>query len=457
MKDLEISKALKTDIETNQNQLKNAICNHQIIVKKLKDDPENVDVQKELNKAEENIVFIGLEQKTLLERLREEYKTHQKSLKTSVVKNGIEERRNNLSNALNRARKQNITITRSASATSVSDDSNDHFTIDLSPEKVLPLNPQDVTQAEFLNYFMLSTHEVYKEMQNKRAERKRRSTANPHFLYGSRGWDFLSNNKRKRNAYLVSAVSPPHTRQSSKKRNEKTSPPSSSAKQNNAREKEKQQQLPLPLPPHLAPKPEPEPVPDGDAEAKPVFAPFPAIPNLPSGLIIERVSPSSSSPEYKTCVKCKQPGALKVCEVCSCSFHVSCHNRPLTQAPRQCPKCIDSGALVGLKSETRTVGSLNVPSGMTVSCISPSEVTEKVDLRNELVAKNDSLNAELTLLQDKHSQLTISLKSQKSHQEELLTNQKTTEEKIQQIFSFINAIKKPAEPAKPTVPAEKNE
>ena len=54
---------------------------------------------------------------------------------------------------------------------------------------------------------------------------------------------------------------------------------------------------------------------------------------------------------------------------------------------------------------------------------------------------NKTLSAELTQLQDRHSQLTISLKNQKSQQEELLTTQQTTEEKIKQILTFINNVK----------------
>lgn len=55
------------------------------------------------------------------------------------------------------------------------------------------------------------------------------------------------------------------------------------------------------------------------------------------------------------------PGALTVCETCNGCFHVSCHNRPLVQQPRQCPKCLgkrDNGS--------RDVGSLSVPPSMTV-------------------------------------------------------------------------------------------
>ncbi|CAG9826206.1 unnamed protein product [Diabrotica balteata] len=262
MNGMEVSKELKCDIESNQTQLKTAICNHQNILARLKADPDDVSLQKSLNKAEAEIIVIGLEQKNLLERLREEYKAYQKSVNTNLIKNGLEERRFNLTNALNRARKQTI------------------------------------------------------------------------------------------------------------------------------------------------------------------------------GLSIERVSPTGSlSPDNKTCVTCKQSGALTLCEVCGNSFHISCHNRPLTHTPRQCPKCI--------VKETRTVGSLNVPSYMTVSCFTPAQMSEKLDQKKQLEEIKQSLAAELTQLQDRHSQLTISLKDQKNQQDQLLMTQHSTQDKIKQILSFIEKVKNP--------------
>ncbi|XP_072377008.1 PHD finger protein 21A-like isoform X1 [Diabrotica undecimpunctata] len=425
MNGMEVSKELKCDIESNQTQLKTAICNHQNILARLKADPDDVTLQKSLNKAEAEIIVIGLEQKNLLERLREEYKAYQKSVNTNLIKNGLEERRFNLTNALNRARKQTIVL-RSASATSFSDDSLEHLSPHSSPEHgaLNPVEPQDITQIEFLNYFSLATHEAYKEMQNKRAERKRRSTANPHFLYGNKGWDFLTNNKRKRNAFLMSPVSPPHTRQSIKRKQERISPPlpntTSVISSTPSKSPVKSEQ-------------------NGNASStltNSQFNSFPIIPNLPSGLSIERVSPTGSlSPDNKTCVTCKQSGALTLCEVCGNSFHISCHNRPLTHTPRQCPKCI--------VKETRTVGSLNVPSYMTVSCFTPAQMSEKLDQKKQLEEIKQSLAAELTQLQDRHSQLTISLKDQKTQQDQLLMTQHSTQDKIKQILSFIEKVKNP--------------
>ncbi|XP_060530134.1 PHD finger protein 21A-like isoform X2 [Cylas formicarius] len=366
--------------------------------------------------------------KSLLKRLREEYNAHQKSLKNSIAKTALEERRFNLSSALSRARKQHITVTRSSSANSISDESEGKQSIHSSPEHQLnPVRPHDISQAKFLNYFSLATHEVFREMQNKRAERKRRSTANPHFLYGNKGWDFFGpTTKRKRSAFLTQPISPPNTRQATRKRQERVSPTVGS-KLPSTNDDQKGTDKFCVNGGCIS-----SPVPFGsNVDLKSVNS-FP-IPNLPSGLIIERVSPCSNSPDSKSCIICKQPGALTICERCSNGFHVSCHNRPLTQTPRQCPKCI-------LK-EKRTIGALNVPSGMSVSYVPSTEYTEKLNLKKELEEKRQHLSAELTQLQNRHSQLTISLRNQQSEQEKLLMNQQSTEAKVSQILQFIDKIK----------------
>lgn len=47
-------------------------------------------------------------QKGIIERLRQELKEYQKTVKTTVVKSGIEEKRLNFANVLSRNRKQNM-------------------------------------------------------------------------------------------------------------------------------------------------------------------------------------------------------------------------------------------------------------------------------------------------------------------------------------------------------------
>ncbi|KAK9870302.1 hypothetical protein WA026_006388 [Henosepilachna vigintioctopunctata] len=329
MKDIEISKDLKDDLEKNQTLLKNAIRNHQITFAKLEHDPDNVNLHKELRKAEAEVLLIGLDQKLILEKLRAEFKAHNKSVSANTCKNGVEERKQNLTASLVRTRKQNIVLKPSPQA-SFSEESNEESSGYSSPDRCLPINPHDVSQSKFLSYFGLATHETYKEMQNKRVERKRRSTANPHFLYGNKGWDFLP--KRKRNNYLASSFSPPNTRQAVKKRNERASP------------------LPISE--------------NGNIEHRSSAATsLPSIPHLPSGLTIERVSPSSS-PELSSCTMCKQSnGNLLVCEICQNGFHVNCHNRPLPQTPRRCPRCFSKepvGLLMPAQLPTSQISEFNI-------------------------------------------------------------------------------------------------
>lgn len=91
----------------------------------------------------------------------------------------------------------------SVSSASTSEDSLDIPSAPPSPNP--PLFPHELTQIDFLGRVGLCTHDVFKELQNKRVERKRRSTANPHFLYGNTKckWDqaVSINNKQINIAY----------------------------------------------------------------------------------------------------------------------------------------------------------------------------------------------------------------------------------------------------------------
>ncbi|KAF2883171.1 hypothetical protein ILUMI_23007 [Ignelater luminosus] len=398
---MRISDDLKNLIETQQIKLEREIHEHHILFLKFQEDPTNLEVEKNLRDIQNVIHSIGIQQKLLIERIRNELKEFEKKLHSNGIKNAQHERTSDINNIINRSRKQNI-ISRCAS-----DESLDIPSGSTSPEP--PFNPvklDDLSQSQFLKYFGLVTHDVHDEMQKKRVERKRRSTANPQFFYGSRGWDYP---KRKRGVYLMSNLSPPNTRQSAKNRakaERAATPPSK----------------------------------DNSRATSPVDPTRLPIPNLPVGLTIERVNPNRASPDTKVCVVCRLPGGtLTVCESCMNGFHVGCHNRPLVQPPRKCPKCLAN-------KDVRTVGALTVPSGMSVSYVS-TDVTEKLQEKQKLLDENKTLTAELTELQDRHSQLTISLKDQKTAQEELLVNQRSTEDKIKDILSFINSMKSTICPA----------
>ncbi|XP_030767786.1 PHD finger protein 21A [Sitophilus oryzae] len=419
MNGLEITKELKNDIEINQIQLQNAIRNHQELIVKLKDCSDKNEIIQKIKTVEEDIIQIGFEQKKLLDRLREEYKAYQKSLKQNTIKSAIEEKRFILTSALNRARKQHfLPRNHSSPLNSFSDDSDQRKSPQFGSE-IRPVDPHELSQSSFLGYFRLATHEVYREMQKKRAERKRRSTANPQFLYGNKGWDFLGPPaKKKRSHFLAHPPSPPNTRgrkRQEMQRSKSKSPPSSFSNNSVAIERFTNGNQP--------------------SQKSDIKSAFPSIPNLPSGLIIERVSPGRSSPDTKQCIMCKQPGALSICEQCTNGFHISCHNRPFAKTPRECPKC--------LSKETRRSGSAyhNPSSGPSFMRQRSVDLTEKINLKHELEEQHQNLVAELTQLQNRHSELTISLKNQESEQDDIILNHNVTKTKVNQILKFIEIVK----------------
>lgn len=435
---MEVSKELRADIERNQTKLKNAIRNHQLLLFKLNSDRDNEAVKGELKAAQADIISIGLDQKELIARVRKELKIYEKDTKAAIKKEILDERKSNLVSLINKSRKQNLT-NRSASISSSISNSDESLQDAHSspPSPAPPLFPHELTQIDFLARMGLCTHDVFKELQNKRVERKRRSTANPQFLYGNR-WDY--NTKRRKNAYLIS-MSPPNTRQAMKNKlkeqqqqeKQRVSPPLSSQSQRS--DSRSSSPLSNSNATQAAKKQASNGVPIGLN-----------IPNLPSGLTIERINGNKQSAENKVCLVCRAPGALTICDSCGGSFHVRCHNRPLVSPPRQCPKCLgrkDSSA-------TRDVGSLSVPPSMTVlTSYVPAEVKEKEQEKRSLLEKNLNLRTELSSLEERAEQLTVSLQDQRGVQTDMLDKQKKTQQNIQRLLDFISTMqgKPPPHPA----------
>lgn len=129
---------------------------------------------------------------------------------------------------------------------------------------------------------------------------------------------------------------------------------------------------------------------------------------------------------------------LLACEVCGCAFHVTCHNRPLSQTPRHCPKCLKS--ILAHEAEV---------SGKIVCCdyefksIAILFLLEKLLLRSQLEEKNKELTEELTKLQDQHSELEESLKIEDVAKKEMFAAQKTVETKIDTLIAFIKTFQEP--------------
>ncbi|KAK0095652.1 hypothetical protein PV326_007773 [Microctonus aethiopoides] len=219
------------------------------------------------------------------------------------------------------------------------------------------LNPRQVI---FLGNLALITASKFSELQNKRAERKRRSTANPQFVYSN--WDIPT--KRKRHCYLQSAGNAPQTRQTTARLNgpsppppskisssKSTSPPTKSSSSKSLMLMQKSTSLRpnilrnISESGELSNKTQLEngvsdmPISDSkSSQAKTMH-----IPGLPSCLTIERIESDTA-----VCIYCRNPGTLTYCDDCPVSYHASC--RSSSPPPvRLCSKCVQNQ-----KDEERT-------------------------------------------------------------------------------------------------------
>nr|CAD7266151.1 unnamed protein product [Timema shepardi] len=161
--------------------------------------------------------------------------------------------------------------------------------------------PKDLSSSninfklEFMSAVGLVTREALSELQNRRVERKKRSTANHmQFVYGD-SWDLCQ--KRKKSNYLATGVS------KSNSEVKRSSPAAIDIKRLSPPTKETQTQQ----------------------ASSSVH-----IPGLPSSLIIERLS--SNQP---LCKICRKTDNVKVCTNCVNSYHESCAK----DSEGSCPEC----------------------------------------------------------------------------------------------------------------------
>ncbi|XP_078048983.1 uncharacterized protein LOC144476195 [Augochlora pura] len=391
---MEISKNLQEEILAVQNKLKNAIRDHQICVGKLKDDPNNTDILGQIQKIHLHIVSLGRCQKQVVQRLRKEVETFKaenaNGAKVSIasllgLNNNNHITNNNETKLKNAGSKFNTKnskehyeeivrngdvpsppqnrIPRKERRSSVETISGEDDVIEVSMDE----NSNEKSEKEesekdckleltekitFLSALGLITTSTCAELQNRRAERKRRSTANPQFVYSS----LEVPTKRKRHSYLQSG-NVPQTRQTTARMNgpspppvkaappKSTSPPSSrtvvkslipvqksttrpnilrnatesKVYTNKAKIENGPNQIQLPV--------------STVKSVQSIGNKAVHIPGLPSSLTIERISNDSA-----VCISCRNPGTLTVCENCASNYHVSCHS--ISPAPpRICPKC----------------------------------------------------------------------------------------------------------------------
>ncbi|XP_051171413.1 putative uncharacterized protein DDB_G0286901 isoform X2 [Leptopilina boulardi] len=385
---MEISKSLQEEILSVQNKLKNAIRDHQICVEKLKDDPDNPNVLDQIQQIQIYIVSLGRRQKQVVQRLRTEVETLKaesaNGSKVSVASllglnnnnhiinnnetneestdsknltniNGMikkedyeEEIRNTddsspsqENDCSNRERSNSVeSISYEDDVVEISADENSNEKQDMEEECSIGSS----MQVSFLETLGLITTTMNIELQNRKAERKRRRTANHQFVYSN--WELPT--KRKRYSYLQSAGKAPQTRQSTArsigpspppgKISNKSLPPSTKNSSKNLNSTQKVNAKPNILRNGMENKILTK---NGNENAqlqnnKSLGSKVVHIPGLPSSLTIERIEADSA-----ICISCRNPGTLTVCQQCSSKYHISCHS--ISPPPSKiCPACANN-------------------------------------------------------------------------------------------------------------------
>ncbi|XP_047347837.1 uncharacterized protein LOC124948370 isoform X1 [Vespa velutina] len=396
---MEISKTLQEEILTVQNKLKNAIRDHQICVGKLKDDPHNTIILGRIQDIHLHIVSLDRCQKQVLQRLRKEVEAFKaqnaNGPKVSLasllgldnnnrhITNNNDKRNNKVVGNTNNldvkiskddyedtvrnsdvpspSQENSPSKDRSSSVETISgeDDVIEVSMDENSNETQEELDKKDCKnevneKITFLSNLSLITNARYSELQNKRVERKRRSTANPQFVYSC----FEAPMKRKRCTYLQSGGSAPQTRQTTARMNGPSPPPVSKTALPKSTSPPSRTTIGKSLIPLQKSMTRPNILRNasenkvytgkGKVENGSNSIPLPIvgtktiqstgsrtvhIPGLPSSLTIERIENDSI-----VCIRCRNPGTLTVCENCSANYHVSCHSVS-PAPPRICPKC----------------------------------------------------------------------------------------------------------------------
>ncbi|XP_074101579.1 uncharacterized protein LOC141529087 isoform X3 [Cotesia typhae] len=518
---MEISKGLQKEIVLVQNKLKNAICDHQICMGKLKDDPNNADIRGQIQQIQLNIVSLGRCQKQVVERLRKEVEGYQaqndKGVKLSVASLlGLTNNNNNINNnnhassnnnnhftpnndqdkddvlqvkvqanGLAKRRRLNKDNFRNgvnkkirAKETPVETLSIDDDVIELSNEEndsnekeentinendlKTPVDKSELQQTEFLDKLGLITISNFDKLQSKKAERKRRSRANPQFVCST--WELPT--KKKRHSYLQSGNAP-QTRQTTARLNGPSPPPPPTATSSGHKIQKSQ-----PVTKSVAGSPPPSPSSSSSSQSSSSKSLLPAqkpsgkpnilpnlnetlahgscnktvencsksqtitsnsnsvktspskvinIPGLPSSLTIEKIE------NDVVCIHCRSPGMLSTCENCSANYHQACH--VILPPPQgQCPKCYE----------------MNQNNEVASPVIKKSdEIEEKERERYEQRERNADLRLQVYEMEKRSQLLGQSLQVQHRLKQELLSKQEKTQKSIKRLVDFIKLMRQP--------------
>uniref|UniRef100_UPI00358EC0E3 PHD finger protein 21A-like isoform X3 n=1 Tax=Myxine glutinosa TaxID=7769 RepID=UPI00358EC0E3 len=284
-------------------------------------------------------------------------------------------------------------------------------------------NPEKVS---FLGSLGLVTFDQLEEMQSRRQERKRRTTANP--IYS--GALFEPERKRSTITYLNNPVQP-----GTRKRGR---PP-------------KYASVLAGLPP-----------PNQPVQQQPVSTGVASEQDRPNGLSSPRTSPAhtGSSPCPSTdgdihedfCSVCKRSGQLLMCDTCSRVYHLECLDPPLKNIPKGmwiCPKCQEQAL--------RKEDAFPWPGTLAIVHSYIAHKAAKEEEKRKLVKRSNELKQEREQLEQKAKQLSNVIMKCMDTRTALLTKQKEAQGTLDKIRKLIELVQEGHSskflPAPLTIPA----
>ncbi|XP_048731307.1 PHD finger protein 21A-like [Ostrea edulis] len=257
-----------------------------------------------------------------------------------------------------------------------SDSDNKEFT---KPADKKQVSQEEKEKMTFIAALDLVTQETLKEMQNRRYERKRRTTANP--LY-----NFEPERKRPQNLMLASSISNPPNGKRGRGRPPKSRSPNSSV---------------------------------------------PGTPESTDGLITNGMTRPNNDVHDDFCAVCNQSGQLLLCDTCSKVYHLQCLDPPLSEIPDgrwSCQKCRASGRASWSSDALARVNNFI------------TNKSSKEEERRRLQRRNSDLLSEKSQLENKNKQFNDNLMVQMQRRDDLLEKNKLHQQKVESLKNFIKLL-----------------
>ncbi|XP_023234850.1 PHD finger protein 21A-like isoform X2 [Centruroides sculpturatus] len=459
------------DLQTLQGQLKTAIQNHQIVVCKMRNDPQNSLLQKQLHDLQAEIRKLSDKQKQVVQQLRKELEKKQQqvvivsssgqvqtTVLSPVLQSTITQRANQsmtvhpvVSQSTPPTACHSVTTTATISTTTTTTSSlpashiaaqrassTTHLIVKtVSPHNKI-INKEKQIKSDFMLSLGLVTKEFLTELKSRKVERKRRTTANPQFSNAA------IEEKRKNAAFLnaENMSGPPTKRPRGRPRLVPQAPNSrSESPENNTASTMTTTPIPLTVTNVSV-------ITAVTATSTTITTTTTTSSSTPcnnggNGVIngyhlpqqsLNQHSIKSSSPN-QVCTVCKQKGDLLKCSVCAGLYHCSCLKPPIKIAPSTPWTCIKC-------SQPETKPRVTTwPSPLTVVHSYIALKSAKEEEKRKLLKRSLELKSERTQLQDKKQQLNEVISDQAQRRTELQATHQIMQKSVERLQDFIMKIK----------------